>query len=332
MNRVIPVILLLLMIALTGWADTLYLRDGNVLKGRFLGYENGQFIFEVDNGGERRFRPSEVLRLVLEPVTDSTEAGTAARWEVQPPLDVQLTEKWIKTGLILRRGQRVRVSASGTIVLDGKTQTGPDGIIGRRDPDAPLPDENDGALIAIIGKDENAPELLIGRQREFVAGQDGELYFTVNHWQTRNSRGAFQVEVSLDLGTAAGGEEGSSGARARTVTINANQNWTDTGIDVVPDMTLEMVAEGTIEIGDRVTSGPDGNQNGSRRRLPLPDFGPGALIARIRYRDGRYSAVVGIGAQGGARTEKNEYGRLFLGINDDYFGDNRGSYKVRVRW
>jgi hypothetical protein len=78
---------------------------------------------------------------------------------------VRLAEQWIKTGVVLRRGNRLRVVASGTITLDGRTQTGPDGVNGRRDPDAPMPDENDGALIAIIGQEENAPEILIGRQR-----------------------------------------------------------------------------------------------------------------------------------------------------------------------
>lgn len=332
MKRAIPLILLMIMIALTGWADTLYLRDGSVLQGRFLGYENGQFTFVTENGRERRFRPSEVIRLVIEREGGAGEAGTPGRWEVQPPIEVRLAEQWVKTGIMLRRGSRVRVVASGTVTLDGQTQTGPDGLNGRRDPDAPMPNENDGALIAIIGQEENAPEILVGRQREFTAEQDGELYFTVNHWQTRNARGAFRVEISLDRGSAAGGDDRPAAGRVKTVTVSATQPWTDTGIDLTPNQTLEIVAEGTIEIGDRVTSGPNGNQNGSRRRLPVSDFGPGALIARIRYRDGRYSNLVGIGASGTPSTEENEYGRLFLGINDDYFADNRGSFTVRIRW
>ncbi|MFM8396152.1 MAG: hypothetical protein ACKOB4_19700, partial [Acidobacteriota bacterium] len=332
MKRVLTAIVLTLLIALTGLADTLYLRDGSVLQGRFLGYENGQFIFELENGRERRFRPSEVLRLVMEQGDTAPSADSSGRWEVQPAIDVRLAEQWIKTGIMLSRGMRVRVNASGTITLDGRTQTGPDGVNGRRDPDAPMPDENDGALIAIIGKEENAPEILIGRQREFTAEQDGELYLTVNHWQIQNTRGAFRVEISLDRTGGAVQEDRPSAGRVRTVTVNANQPWTDTGIDLTPNLSLEIVAEGTIDVGGRVMSGPDGNQNAARRRLPVPDLPAGALIARIRYRDGRYSNVIGIGARSTPATEEGEYGRLFLGVNDDYFDDNRGSFTVRVRW
>ena len=332
-----------MMIALPGLADTIYLRDGSELRGRFLGYENGQFIFELENGRERRFRPSEVLRLVIEPAGAAPGADTGApspqaggRWEVQPAIDVRLAEQWIKTGIMLTRGMRVRVIASGTITLDGRTQTGPDGVNGRRDPDAPMPQENDGALIAIIGKEENAPEILIGRQREFTAEQDGELYFTVNHWQTQGTRGSFRVEVSLDQSGASGGAGMGGGqptaGRSRTVNVVATQPWTDTGIDVTPNMSFEITAEGTIEIGNRVTSGPDGTQTGGRGRLPIPDLPAGMLIAMIRYRDGRYSNVIGIGAKSTPATEEGEYGRLFLGINDDNVGDNRGSFTVRIRW
>ena len=31
-------------------ADTLYLRDGNAVQGRFIGFEDGQFIFETSGG------------------------------------------------------------------------------------------------------------------------------------------------------------------------------------------------------------------------------------------------------------------------------------------
>ena len=48
----------------------------------------------------------------------------------------------------------------------------------QRNASLPMPNQNDGALIAVIGRDEDAPPILIGRQREFVADRDGMLYFT----------------------------------------------------------------------------------------------------------------------------------------------------------
>jgi hypothetical protein len=336
MKRSLVLIILTIFLAVTALADTLYLRDGTVLRGRLLGYENGQFIFELENGGTRRYRPSEVVRLVIDDGGEGPGQPVAGdRWEVQPLVEVRLAEQWVRTGIELRRGMRVRVTASGTITLDGRLQSGPAGLNGRRDPDAPMPNENDGALIAIIGQAENAPEILIGREREFTAAQDGVLYFTVNHWQTQGAKGAYRVEVALDRSgetAAGGGGTGPATGRERTLTVSATQPWTDTGIEVTPDMTFEIVAEGTIQIAARVTSGPDGNDNVAGGRLPVPERPAGSLIGRIRYRDGRYSNLVWLGARSAPATEEGEYGRLFLGINDDNFQDNRGSFNVRIRW
>lgn len=345
MKKILLIVALLMIGAVAGWADTLYLRNGSTLRGRFLGYENGQFLFELENGESRRYRTAEVVRLVMEReerVVNEPPGDVAGRWEVLPTVEVRLAEQWIKTGIQLHKGTRVRLAASGTINLDGRTPVRPDGLSGRRDPDAPMPQQNDGALIAIIGQAEDSPAILVGREREFTAEIDGTLYLTVNHWETRNASGAFRVEVSIDRSgessSGAGGAGGAgsgetAGGREKLVTVSSSAPWTDTGIDVTPNMTFEIVAEGTIEIGNRVTSGPDGVRNGTgRTRLPVNDRGPGALIARIRYRDGRFSNTIGLGARSTPATEEGEYGRLFLGVNDDNFDDNRGSYSVRIRW
>jgi hypothetical protein len=119
----------------------------------------------------------------------------------------------------------------------------------------------------------------------------------------------------------------------RTITVPANQLWVDTGIDLEPNMMVEIAADGQIEIGNRFTSGPDGNRQAVSRNAnyPLRDASPGALIGKIRYRNGSDSNSVLLGSRGSATTEPNEFGRLLLGINDDNPRDNRGSYTVRIR-
>ena len=122
--------------------------------------------------------------------------------------------------------------------------------------------------------------------------------------------------------------------REKTVIVYANQSWTDTGIDVEPNTTYEITADGTIDINNRARSNPDGNRDATARTstYPMNDVPAGALIGKIRYRDGRDSNFVLVGSRGAPATEPNEYGRLFLGINDDYFRDNNGSYRVTIRW
>ncbi len=355
-QKMFALLALLFILAAPVLADTLYLKNGSVLKGAFIAFENGEFIFELGNGNRVKFRANEVSRLVLDnerndprdsnyprrdPNTTPPATG-GVRWEAQAPVDVRLAEQWVRTPITVLSGQRVRVEATGTVTLEGRTQVTPDGLANRRDPDAPMPDQNDGGLIAAVGQDASSPSIFIGRSREFVADREGVLYFTVNHWETANSRGAFRVTVSLDRnsGTPGGGPVSGGGGgqptqgRTKTITVAANQPWTDTGIDLTENMTVEITAEGQIEIGARQVSSPDGNQNAkvTTSSYPLQDQGVGALIAKIRYPNGRDSNYVFIGSRSTPTTEANESGRLFLGINDDFFRDNNGSYRVTIRW
>jgi hypothetical protein len=104
---------------------------------------------------------------------------------------------WVNSNIQVTQGQRIRVDATGTVRLEGRDTSSPSGI-NRRDPNAPLPDENAGALVASIGNDLNSPIILIGRSKEFVADRDGILYFTVNYWETNNASGSYQVRVQTE--------------------------------------------------------------------------------------------------------------------------------------
>ncbi|HWQ33025.1 MAG TPA: LecA/PA-IL family lectin [Blastocatellia bacterium] len=346
-KAILMIMTLVLVTLLTGVlrADTLYLQDGSVLQGTFVGYENGYFLFIINSGDENarplRFEARRVKRLVID--RNTTTPGnpppqqpdrSRGNFETFPPFNVSLTDQWMKSDVQVARGQRVRVEASGRMYLDGRTESTPDGI-NRRDPDAPLPNENDGALVAAIGTDPNSPVILIGRSREFTADRDGVLYFTVNHWDTSNARGSYQVRVSVERSTGTGTvpTDPNRNWSERTVTIPASRQWTDTGLDVEPGMTIEITATGTINIsyGRRVDAGGDTSRSGTSS-LPVPNAATGALIGKIRYRQGGESNIVVIGTVNRVTVEPGEYGRLWLGINDDYTGDNSGSFSVRLRY
>src|SRR5262245_8297000 len=227
MRKVFAALILTVLMASAALADVLYLKDGSVLRGAFIGYENGKFIFET--GGNRlEFRPDQISRLVVErddqrpttsrrpttgrrPPNDPSEPpySPSERREPIRTFDVKLEEQWFRSQIQVERGQRVRIEASGTIYLEGRTATGPEGLQERRDPDSPLPQQNDGGLVAAIGKDPDSPPIFIGSSREFTADRDGVLYFTVNHWETRDARGSFRVNVIINRG---GGGEGAGGS------------------------------------------------------------------------------------------------------------------------
>jgi hypothetical protein len=361
MRRVLVTTILLTLLASAAVADSLYLKNGSVLKGTFIGYENGQFIFELADGQRVLYRPAEVTRLVIEnnlagetprnPVRNEPPPPRAAdpgggKPELYQPFEVKLEGQWVRSPVVVARGQRIRIGASGSIFLEGQTPAGPNGIKERRDPESPMPNANDGALLASIGQDQNSPPIYVGQSREFIADRSGTLYFTVNHGETRNARGSFRVNVAVDRsgGSTTPGDSGRStpgqstpgspgqGQREKIVTVAANQPWTDTGIDVTPNMAFEFIAEGQINLGNGVTSGAEGTSNATTTSLPFQQALAGALIGKIQYRDGGDSNFVGIGANGTANTEPDEYGRLFLGINDDYFRDNSGTFRVTIRY
>ena len=333
-------------------ADTLYLRDGRVVQGSFIGYEQGQFRFEASNGEQTKYSAWIVSRLVVDSASASDDnrdrrfprrdrdtrppSSGSARWESAPAFDVRLQDQWIRSQIQVRRGQRVRVESTGSVTLEGRSGVNPDGQPNSRNSSLPMPNQNDGALIAVIGRDEDAPPILIGRQREFVADRDGMLYFTVNHWETRNAGGAFRVTVSVDRrpGDWPGNSGSATQKREKVITIAGNQAWIDTGIDLNTDVTLDIAAEGQITFRRNQLVGPDGERsyNAGDVTYPINNSGVGALIAKVRYQNATDSAPRFIGARNTKRVGSSEYGRLFLGINDNNVSDNTGSYRVTIRW
>src|SRR5262245_2660911 len=127
MRKVFAALIMTVLMASMALADVLYLKNGSVLRGRFVGYENGKFIFET--GGNRlEFRPDQVSRLVVgrdddRPPRDPDKppSSPGGRWESATPFEVRLEEQWYRSQIQVERGQRVRVEAGGTIYLEGRT-------------------------------------------------------------------------------------------------------------------------------------------------------------------------------------------------------------------
>jgi hypothetical protein len=352
MRKIMMTLVLMVSVAGTVQADTIYMKDGSSMQGKCIGFEDGYFMFELSNGNRVKYLARDLSRLVIDGRTASDDtryrrlprreqdnepaSPVGAKWESTPPLDVRLQDQWIRSQVQVRRGQRVRVEATGSVTLEGRYAVNPDGKPNSRASDLPVPNQNDGGLIAVIGRDEDAPQIFIGRQREFVADRDGMLYFSVNHWETRNAGGAFRVTVSVDRSTSGwfGGSRGSWQRREKVVTVPGNKTWVDTGIDLDGDVTLDITAEGQITFRKNQLVGPGGDINSNNKDVtyPINSSGVGALIAKVRYTNGAESAPRFIGVRNTKRIGPSEYGRLFLGINDNGVNDNTGSFTVTIRW
>ena len=110
------------------------------------------------------------------------------------------------------------------------------------------------------------------------------------------------------------------------VYVDANQRWTDTGIDIQAGETIVVDAQGTIQLSadanDSAT--PAGSRSGRRAaQAPVRQGPAGGLIGRVGNGTSTF-----LGQRGSMRASTS--GRLYLSVNDDYLQDNSGEYRVNI--
>jgi hypothetical protein len=115
-------------------------------------------------------------------------------------------------------------------------------------------------------------------------------------------------------------------ARAGAIVLQGNQPWTSSGISVRKGERIAFSATGDIMIAANASSGIGGSPavTSPTIRYPVVNSPVGALIARIGN---------GVPLAIGANTQPITMpatGQLFLGINDDHFEDNSGTYTVTL--
>jgi len=113
-------------------------------------------------------------------------------------VDVVGKRDWTSTGLIVKRGDRIRITASGTVTLDPASgrSSGPEGIPDLADPKKLMPDQPTGALIGVIGAD-NDDFIFIGRSSEFQATRDGLLFLSVNEGNLADNTGTYKAVIEV---------------------------------------------------------------------------------------------------------------------------------------
>jgi hypothetical protein len=104
---------------------------------------------------------------------------------------------WTNSGLVVRKGQRLRISSTGRVSLGGGRFATPSGLPGVPDNDKLMRTEPTGALIAVIG-DDNDDFLLIGTRRDFVAQRDGVLFLGVNEGNLTDNTGTYDVVIEAE--------------------------------------------------------------------------------------------------------------------------------------
>ena len=391
MKKLVLAFLITLMAAVFAAADTVYLRDGRTVRGTVLGFVSGRFAVKLtaplnaqantqtstqtantatrlsgEVGDVIFIRPRDIERVEID-----NRSLDEARYLTRT-VQVELGPNWVDTGIDLRRGERVQVTAGGTIIA-GRTRITPGGLRST-DPNAPLPRAAEGVLIGAIGNDPNAPIIEIGLNREFVADRDGRLYLTANRSSYTDARGAFSAQIRREINfnqRAAGnrpyddnsnyndddlfGTSNNSGpapvrprttsygqtttttertAIEKTIEVPGNSRGTDTGIDLRTGDSVTITATGTVTAGRRAgVVSPDGGRVGFGSIAGTYPVAGAGVGALIGYIRLTNGQITQPFAVGSQQTITAPVdGRLFLLINDDNYSDNSGSFSVRISY
>jgi hypothetical protein len=246
--RPFSIVALVLALFVPALADTIRLKDGNVIRGQVIGFRDQQFTVLVGSGSQgRRSRTliyvEDVESIEFDSATTAAAAGLAnddsqtssnPAPTYQPPRSTptpadnrsvppRITPQsapstsptfftikvgvradganngWTNSGLVVRKGQRLRISATGRVSLGGGRFSTPSGMAGSADSEKLMRNEATGALIAVIG-DDNDDFLLIGTRRDFVAQRDGVLFLGVNEGNLTDNTGTYDVVIEAEAG------------------------------------------------------------------------------------------------------------------------------------
>ncbi len=209
-------------------ADTIRLKDGSVIRGRVVGFKDQQFTIAMGGGTKGRRGQTTVYVEDVESIEfdGNSESGAAPTGNVsapetsttstsQPvrpnpndssvsiprPVDTQPTASRSPTvfTIMVRKGQRLRISASGRVSLGRSRFSTPAGISTIPDNDKLMRNEPTGSLIGVIG-DDNDDFLLIGTRRDFVAQRDGVLFLGVNEGDLADNTGSYDIVIEAEAG------------------------------------------------------------------------------------------------------------------------------------
>jgi hypothetical protein len=129
---------------------------------------------------------------------------TGMGWAQSRELDVEATGGWVDSGVEVKAGDTIQISATGQMQYpDAKQANGPEGLP-RGFMDLvrimPLNTAGRGALIGRIGTSEAARPFLIGKEYKGEAWIAGRIYVEINQTSSDQPLGSYHVKVERTAG------------------------------------------------------------------------------------------------------------------------------------
>jgi hypothetical protein len=189
--------------ALPNEGELMVMRDGSVQRGHLHNILKPDLVQWVNEAGQRNNYPiGEVRRLYLNPgIARSVFFGKTSSAVAQTrtvlgrnstAIRVDGNVDWVDSGIDVRRGDRIAVTATGQVQFGPGNTATPAGARGGS-PNYPVPTAGAGGLIAKVG--DSAPFAVGAGNRTLTMPADGRLMFGINDDNVSDNSGSFGVTV-----------------------------------------------------------------------------------------------------------------------------------------
>jgi LssY C-terminus len=147
---------------------------------------------------------SALIAVSAQPAKAQSSPASVTSYQI----DLDAAKQWVDTKIDLRAGEKLRLTATGTITYpadkkhpDGRT-FGPDGLPrGFRDliHDYAVSNAGHGSLVGRLGDDEVAQPFVIGASADYEAPVAGRLFLGINQSlrDAEGAKGNFQVKIEV---------------------------------------------------------------------------------------------------------------------------------------
>jgi hypothetical protein len=158
---------------------------------------------------EKTAPPQQKVLPTLDPQNSSSAQTPPGKKRLSQEVQLTGEESWIDTTIDIQAGERLLITATGTLrYADAKEDNGPDGLPrGFKDLLRVLPfnEAGRGALIGRIGDKETAQPFVIGARRDAIAPVSGRLSVGINRAADDTGDGNYTVRIEVyspEAGTA----------------------------------------------------------------------------------------------------------------------------------
>ena len=129
------------------------------------------------------------------PANSRGEKMKPIEWQIKVLAD-NTANGWTNSGWVVKKGQRIRITGDGVVSLGKNQASTPSGLPSINDDSKLLQNVATGALIAVIG-DDNNDFIYVGSEREFIATRDGALFLGINEGNLDDNSGAYNVKIEI---------------------------------------------------------------------------------------------------------------------------------------